>query len=188
MDNDPTMKYYVEPEKPFYKNISVIAVIILLFLIGAWVFNERIQAKKITGFLGANFGMNLEQIKVAVGPGLAIDVDQGTSTYYQKRNLYNRKARIIYYLHDNKFDYVSVLFEESYDKAETDLIKRQKMFVDIQNKLDEEYGVFNQEMLEQDMISRFQKTIGNIVIEHILFYCTEDSDKYIGEGIWIDSR
>jgi len=182
------MKYYVEPEKPFYKNISVIAVIILLFLIGAWVFNGRIQAKKITGFLGADFGMSLEQVKAAVGPGYARDLGQGTGIYYQKRNLYDRKARIIYYLHDNKFEYVSIIYEESYDKAEIDPMKRQKMFMDIQNKLDEEYGVFSQEKLEPDIIIGFQKTIGSIVIKHVLCYETEDGDKYIGEVILIDAR
>ncbi len=37
MDNEPEMKFYVEG-KPFYKKIPVIGVIVLLLLIGAWVF------------------------------------------------------------------------------------------------------------------------------------------------------
>lgn len=38
MDNQPEMKYYQETDKPFYKKIPVVGVIILLLLIGAWVF------------------------------------------------------------------------------------------------------------------------------------------------------
>ncbi len=37
MDNEPEMKFYVD-DKPFYKKIPVIGVIILVLLIGAWVF------------------------------------------------------------------------------------------------------------------------------------------------------
>ena len=38
MDNEPEIKYYREPDKPFYKKIPVIGVIILVLLIGAWLF------------------------------------------------------------------------------------------------------------------------------------------------------
>ncbi len=38
MDNQPEMKYYKETDKPFYKKIPVVGVIILLLLIGAWAF------------------------------------------------------------------------------------------------------------------------------------------------------
>lgn len=37
-NNAPNMKYYIEPEKPFYKKIPVVPAIILLILIGAWAF------------------------------------------------------------------------------------------------------------------------------------------------------
>ncbi|MFA5453628.1 MAG: hypothetical protein WC248_08655 [Candidatus Methanomethylophilaceae archaeon] len=37
-NNTPNMKYYIEPEKPFYKKIPVVPAIILLMLIGAWAF------------------------------------------------------------------------------------------------------------------------------------------------------
>lgn len=37
-NNAPNMKYYIEPEKPFYKKIPVAPAIILLMLIGAWAF------------------------------------------------------------------------------------------------------------------------------------------------------
>ncbi len=36
--NESDMSYYREPEKPFYKKIPIIPALILLLLVGAWVF------------------------------------------------------------------------------------------------------------------------------------------------------
>lgn len=38
MKEESGMKYYEAPDEPFYKKIPVVAVVILILLIGAWVF------------------------------------------------------------------------------------------------------------------------------------------------------
>ena len=78
MDNESEMKFYVE-EKPFYKKIPVIGVIILVLLIGAWVFrwdyritqtkNSTKYVHKVDRWTGNHwielYGFNLSGAEVA---------------------------------------------------------------------------------------------------------------------------